>query len=109
MWHNEPVAGWPPHAGPNESVDTRDDTTGERPPILRCKNHRAPSLFTPDALLREASMPEELAPITRLIEKILALLNTDFTSRSRAAGPSVSNSGVRSSISGPERRGTLSR
>jgi uridine phosphorylase len=24
------------------------------PPILRCKNHRAPSVFTPDALLREA-------------------------------------------------------
>jgi hypothetical protein len=32
----------------------KNDTTGERPPILRCKNHRSPSVFTPDALLREA-------------------------------------------------------
>src|ERR1700680_3386202 len=28
--------------------------TADRPPILRCKSHRAPSVFTPDALLREA-------------------------------------------------------
>jgi len=54
MWHNEPVARWPRPAGANESVDARDDATGERPQILRCKNHRAPSVFTPDALLREA-------------------------------------------------------
>jgi uridine phosphorylase len=32
----------------------KDGDTGEWPPILRCKNHRAPSVFTPDALLREA-------------------------------------------------------
>ncbi len=32
----------------------KDDATGEWPPILRCKNHQAPSVFTPDALLREA-------------------------------------------------------
>jgi uridine phosphorylase len=33
---------------------TKDDALGKQPPILRCKNHRAPSVFTPDALLREA-------------------------------------------------------
>jgi len=32
----------------------KDDGTGERPPILRSKNYRSPSVFTPDALLREA-------------------------------------------------------
>jgi uridine phosphorylase len=32
----------------------KDDAIGKRPPILRCKNHRAPSVFTPEALLREA-------------------------------------------------------
>ena len=31
-----------------------DNDTDGRPPILRCKNHQAPSVFTPDALLREA-------------------------------------------------------
>jgi hypothetical protein len=30
------------------------DAIGNRPPVLRCKSHRAPSVFTPDALLREA-------------------------------------------------------
>ncbi len=32
----------------------KDDDTGRRPPILRRKDHQAPSIFTPDALLREA-------------------------------------------------------
>ena len=32
----------------------KDDDIGERPPILRRKNYQAPSIFTPDALLREA-------------------------------------------------------
>ncbi|WP_051335274.1 hypothetical protein [Methylocapsa acidiphila] len=32
----------------------KDDNIGERPPILGRKNHRAASVFTPDALLREA-------------------------------------------------------
>jgi len=31
-----------------------DDGTDGRPPILRHKDHQAPSVFTPDALLREA-------------------------------------------------------
>ena len=31
-----------------------DRMTDNRPPILRHKNHQAPSVFTPDALLREA-------------------------------------------------------
>jgi uridine phosphorylase len=33
---------------------TKDDALGKQPPILRCKNHRSPSVFTPEALLREA-------------------------------------------------------
>jgi uridine phosphorylase len=32
----------------------KDAEVGMPPPILRCKNHRAPSVFTPEALLREA-------------------------------------------------------
>lgn len=32
----------------------KDNGTADRPPILRCKSYRAPSVFTPDALLREA-------------------------------------------------------
>lgn len=32
----------------------RDDDAEKRPPILRGKDHQAPSVFTPDALLREA-------------------------------------------------------
>jgi uridine phosphorylase len=32
----------------------QDDATGKRPPILRGKNHHAPSVFTPEALLKEA-------------------------------------------------------
>ncbi len=35
------------------TAPTNDDL-GKLPPILRHKNHRAPSIFTPDALLREA-------------------------------------------------------
>ena len=31
----------------------RDDAE-TAPPILRCKDHQAPSVFTPEALLREA-------------------------------------------------------
>lgn len=43
-----------------------DDDMGMRPPILRHKDHRAPSVFTPDALLREArrqkSIPNGAVP-----------------------------------------------
>jgi uridine phosphorylase len=34
--------------------ESKDDDMREQPPILRRKDHRAPSVFTPDALLREA-------------------------------------------------------
>lgn len=34
---------------------------GKRPPILRCKHHRAPSVFTPEALLREARRQKGIA------------------------------------------------
>src|SRR5712672_2302794 len=41
-------------------VQMRDDTGGQ-PPILRDKDHLAPSVFTPDALLREARRQKGVA------------------------------------------------
>jgi uridine phosphorylase len=39
----------------------KEDKLGERPPILRHKNHGAPSVFTPDALLREARRQKRIS------------------------------------------------
>jgi hypothetical protein len=37
------------------------DDARNQPPILRRKNHRAPSLFVPEALLREARRQKNIA------------------------------------------------
>lgn len=39
----------------------KDDDPDRRPPILRNKNHLAPTVFTPDALLREARRQKGIA------------------------------------------------
>lgn len=41
---------------------SRENDTGGGPPILRHKHHQAPSVFTPDALLREARRQKKIAP-----------------------------------------------
>jgi nucleoside phosphorylase len=41
-------------------TEPRDDDMTDRPPILRRKSHRAPSVFTPDALLREARRQKKI-------------------------------------------------
>jgi uridine phosphorylase len=46
--------------GRNRMTEPREDDMGEGPPILRNKNHRAPSVFTPDALLREARRQKKI-------------------------------------------------
>jgi uridine phosphorylase len=40
---------------------SRESGTAGAPPILRHKHHRAPSVFTPDALLREARRQKKIA------------------------------------------------
>jgi uridine phosphorylase len=47
-------------AGRNRMTELRKDDRGERPPLLRHKSHRAPSVFTPEALLREARRQKEI-------------------------------------------------
>ena len=51
----------------------RDDTGGQ-PPILRDKDHLAPSVFTPDALLREARRQKGIAhgPVPELRSTLAA-------------------------------------
>ena len=41
-------------------TESKDDDVGDGPPILRHKHHRAPSVFTPDALLREARRQKKI-------------------------------------------------
>lgn len=41
-------------------TEPKEDGMGDRPPILRHKHHRAPSVFTPDALLREARRQKKI-------------------------------------------------
>jgi Phosphorylase superfamily len=41
-------------------TEPKEDAMGDRPPILRHKHHRAPSVFAPDALLREARRQKKI-------------------------------------------------
>jgi uridine phosphorylase len=41
-------------------TEPKEDEMGDRPPILRHKHHRAPSVFAPDALLREARRQKKI-------------------------------------------------
>src|SRR4029077_16915595 len=50
--------------GRNRITEPKKDDSGERPPPLRHKSYRAPSVFTPDALLREARRQKEIGPGT---------------------------------------------
>ena len=45
-------------------TELRDKKMGDRPPILRHKHHRVASVFTPDALLREARRQKKIEAAT---------------------------------------------